>query len=196
MEQFDVVVIGAGAAGMMCAAEAGKRGRRCCCIDHAAAPARRSASPAAGAATSPTSTRQPAELPVGEPAFLQLGAGALHAARLHRPGRAARHRLAREDAGPAVLRRLGQADHRHAAGRDARRPASTCSCRPPSTGVEQPTDGFPLATGRPQRRLPQSLVVATGGMSIPKMGATGFGYEIARQFGLRGRRAPGRRWCR
>src|ERR1700756_3146113 len=37
-EQFDVVVIGAGAAGMMCAIEAGKRGRRVLVLDHAAAP--------------------------------------------------------------------------------------------------------------------------------------------------------------
>ncbi|WP_163612510.1 NAD(P)/FAD-dependent oxidoreductase, partial [Klebsiella pneumoniae] len=38
MEQFDVVVLGAGAAGMMCAIEAGKRGRSVLIIDHAAAP--------------------------------------------------------------------------------------------------------------------------------------------------------------
>jgi glycine/D-amino acid oxidase-like deaminating enzyme len=41
----------------------------------------------------------------------------------------------------------------------------------------------------------RSVVVATGGLSIPKIGATDFGYRIARQFGLPSSR-PGRRWCR
>ena len=40
-----------------------------------------------------------------------------------------------------------------------------------------------------------SLVVATGGLSIPKMGATGFGYDLARQFGLK-IVEPGPRWFR
>jgi hypothetical protein len=90
--------------------------------------ARRSSSRAAGAATSPTSA--PARgLPLGQSAFLQVGAGALHAARLHRAGRQAPHRLAREDAGPAVLRRLGAPDRGDAAGR-VRRRRCRCACRP------------------------------------------------------------------
>jgi len=49
--------------------------------------------------------------------------------------------------------------------------------------VEQ-SDGFAVLAGQEEFRAP-SLVVATGGLSIPKMGATSFGYELARQFGLR-----------
>jgi predicted Rossmann fold flavoprotein len=44
--------------------------------------------------------------------------------------------------------------------------------------------GFSLQTSRGELRC-ESLIVATGGLSIPKMGATGLGYELARQFGLR-----------
>src|SRR5205807_10621092 len=44
-------------------------------------------------------------------------------------------------------------------------------------------NGFTLHTGKSTYRA-QSLVVATGGLSIPKMGATAFGYEVARQFGI------------
>ncbi len=50
--------------------------------------------------------------------------------------------------------------------------------------IERAGEGFTLTAG--ERPLAcQSLVIATGGKSIPKMGATGFGYEIARRFGLR-----------
>ena len=45
------------------------------------------------------------------------------------------------------------------------------------------TDEFVVRAGEREFRAP-SLVVATGGLSIPKMGATGFGYDLARQFGL------------
>ena len=45
-------------------------------------------------------------------------------------------------------------------------------------------DGFEVASETATFRAP-ALVIATGGLSIPKIGATGFGYEIARQFGLR-----------
>ena len=45
------------------------------------------------------------------------------------------------------------------------------------------TDEFVVRAGEKEFRAP-TLVVATGGLSIPKMGATGFGYDLARQFGL------------
>ena len=50
--------------------------------------------------------------------------------------------------------------------------------------------GFTLATSMGQWGV-GSLVIATGGLSIPTLGATGFGYDIASQFGLRGQH-----WCR
>ena len=45
-------------------------------------------------------------------------------------------------------------------------------------------DGFLLRAGDDEFHA-KSLVIATGGLSIPKMGATGFGYDLARQFGLK-----------
>lgn len=50
--------------------------------------------------------------------------------------------------------------------------------------VEKETGGFLVACSDGEF-VAEALVVATGGLSIPKMGATGFGYELARQFGLR-----------
>jgi len=52
MEFFDVVVVGAGAAGLFCAGQAGQRGLKVLVIDHAEKVAEKSASPGAGAATS------------------------------------------------------------------------------------------------------------------------------------------------
>jgi len=51
------------------------------------------------------------------------------------------------------------------------------------TQVERVAAGFTLSTSAGEVRA-ESVVVATGGLSIPKMGATGFGYDLARQFGL------------
>jgi predicted Rossmann fold flavoprotein len=51
------------------------------------------------------------------------------------------------------------------------------------TRVERVVTGFTLTTSAGELRA-ESVVVATGGLSIPKMGATGFGYDLARQFGL------------
>ena len=51
------------------------------------------------------------------------------------------------------------------------------------TAVSRGPDGFSVATDRGEYQC-RSLVVATGGLSIPKIGATGLGYDIARQFGL------------
>jgi len=50
------------------------------------------------------------------------------------------------------------------------------------TRVQRTEEGFKVLTARGEVHT-QSLVVATGGLSIPSMGATGFGYELARQFG-------------
>ncbi len=53
----------------------------------------------------------------------------------------------------------------------------------PVDGVAREADAFAVTTPRGTARA-RSLVVATGGLSVPKIGATAFGYELARQFGL------------
>ncbi len=53
----------------------------------------------------------------------------------------------------------------------------------PVLGVERSEDGFRLSLQGAEVAC-EALVVATGGKSIPKMGATGFGYQIAAQFGI------------
>ena len=67
---------------------------------------------------------------------------------------------------------------------NARRPASTCGWRIASPAIEK-ADRFRVRHRPGRLRPPASLVLATGGLSIPKMGATGFAHDIARRFGLR-----------
>jgi predicted flavoprotein YhiN len=158
-------------------------------------PARRSASPAAAAATSPTSTPAPANFLSQNPQFCI----------------SALRRYTQRDF-IALVERYGIAYHEKTLGQlfcdgsakqiiemlltemqdNGRR---RCGCRPSRRGRRQgPAKGgaWLLPTGR---LTCKSLVVACGGKSIPKMGATGLGYEIAQQFGLPWSR-PGRRWCR
>ena len=179
---------------MMCAAH-GRAARAPRAADRSCArsSARRSASPAAGAATSPTCTRA-RELPLAEPALLPLGAGALHAAGFHRAGRAARHRVPREDARASCSATTARS-----------RSSTCCKAECDRGGVEwrMPCEVRAVARdgerfrGRHRGRAPcarASLVVATGGLSVPKIGATPFGYRLAEQFGLRDRAAaPGAR---
>ena len=148
---------------------------------------RRSASPAAAAATSPTATPAPANFVSANPRLLPLGAGALHAARLHRAGRSATGIAWHEKhKGQLFCDELERADHRDAARANATPggvhalaavhgvDAVRRSARPASSST--PTRG-PVRAAQ--------LVVATGGLSIPKIGATDFGYRLARQFGHR-----------
>ena len=78
--------------------------------------------------------------------------------------------------------------HRDAEGRVRARRRRVAACRARSTAWRASGDGFRVATSRgPCARA--SLVIATGGLTVPKIGATPFGYRIAEQFGLAGRAA-------
>ena len=126
-------LFGAGAAGMFCAALAGQRGRRVLLVDHAGEPGRKILISGGGRCNFTNIGAAARQLPLRQSPFRQVGAAPLHARRLHRPGRAPRHRLARKDARPAVLRRLGAADRRHAAGRMRRRRGRRSASATPAT---------------------------------------------------------------
>ena len=183
MDQFDVVVIGAGAAGMMCALEAGKRGRRVLILDHAAAPGEKIRISGGGRCNF-TNTRTVPEAFLSEnPRFC------ISALKRYRPADFV-----------ALVERHGIAWHEKTLGQlfcdgSAKQIIEMLTGEMARVGVElrlqtaveriaKDADGFTLALAGRSLRC-QSLVVATGGKSIPKMGATGFGYEVARQFGLR-----------
>ena len=115
-ESFDVIVLGAGAAGLMCAIEAGKRGRRVAVLEHAERIGKKILISGGGRCNFTNLHCRPENFLSANPHFCQVGAGALHSCGLHRAGREAWHRLSRENAGTAVLRSLRAGHRRHAGG--------------------------------------------------------------------------------
>ena len=178
-EHFDVIIVGAGAAGMFCAIEAGKRGRRVLVLDHAKVPGEKIRISGGGRCNFTNIHAGPANFLSRNPKF------AVSALRRYRPADfiawVERHGIAWHEktlgqlfcdgsakeiiqgllddmAAAGVVLRLGQTVER----------------------IEKTDTGFRLNGSLDCA----SLVIATGGKSIPKMGATGFGYDVARQFGL------------
>ncbi|MEH6675741.1 NAD(P)/FAD-dependent oxidoreductase [Phenylobacterium sp.] len=180
---YDVVVAGAGAAGMMCAAQAGQRGRKVLILDHAKAPGEKIRISGGGRCNFTNINTTPNNFLSENPRFC------ISALRRYRPKDFI-----------ALVDRYGIAHHEKTLGQlfcdgSARQIIDMLLAEMAKGGVElrlqtkidaiaRTETGFALTVGG-QTITCQSLVIATGGKSIPKMGATGFGYEVARQFGLR-----------
>ncbi|WP_342240528.1 NAD(P)/FAD-dependent oxidoreductase [Inquilinus sp. OTU3971] len=183
MQSFDVVVIGAGAAGMMCAAEAGRRGRSVLVLDHAAAPGEKIRISGGGRCNFTNLHTAPANFVSANPHFCI----------------SALHRYTQRDF-IALVERHGIAWHEKTLGQlfcdgpsrqiidlllaEMGRAGVTLRLSSKVESVGRDADGFVLSLGSEQVRC-RSLAVATGGRSIPKMGATGFGYDLAARFGLK-----------
>jgi predicted Rossmann fold flavoprotein len=183
LDQFDVVVIGAGAAGMMCAVEAGKRGRSVLVLDHAAKPGEKIRISGGGRCNFTNLNAAPGNFISQNPSF------AISALR----------RYTQRDF-IALVERYGIAYHEKTLGQlfcdgsskqiidlllnEMRLGNVELRLSTSVESMEKAPEGFALklSQGTVQCR---SVVVATGGKSIPKMGATGFGYDLAQQFGLK-----------
>ena len=182
MDSFDVVVIGAGAAGMMCAIEAGKRGRKVLVVDHAAAPGEKIRISGGGRCNFTNIHAGPANFISANPHFaisaLRRYTQKDFVAWVEREGIAYHEKtlgqLFCDDSAKQIIEMLTRA---------MRANCVELRLRTAVEKIEKTESGFHLA-------LPHgavtcaSVVIASGGKSIPKMGATGFGYEIAQQFGL------------
>ncbi|HEY9237154.1 MULTISPECIES: BaiN/RdsA family NAD(P)/FAD-dependent oxidoreductase [Phenylobacterium] len=182
MDFFDVVVIGAGAAGMMCAIEAGKRGRRVLVIDHAAAPGEKIRISGGGRCNFTNVNAAPANFISANPHFC-ISALRRYTARdfiawVERTG------IAYHEKTLGQLFCDGSANEIIAMLTGAMRQAGVeLRLKTSVEAVAKTDEGFRLTLGQGAVTC-ESLVVASGGKSIPKMGATGFGYDLARQFGL------------
>lgn len=181
---IDVLIVGAGAAGMMCAIEAGKRGRRVRVIDHARAPGEKIRISGGGRCNFTNLGTSGANFLSENPRF---ALSALKRFTQHdflkmveRHGIAWHEKtlgqLFCDDSAKQIIRML--TDEMKAAG-------VTLSLGLGVTSISRSGDRFEVALDDGTRVSAASLVVATGGKSIPKMGATGWGYEVARQFDLR-----------
>lgn len=181
---IDVLIVGAGAAGMMCAIEAGKRGRRVRVIDHARAPGEKIRISGGGRCNFTNLGTSGANFLGENPRF------ALSALRrftqhdfikmVDRHGIAWHEKtlgqLFCDDSAKQIIRML--TDEMKAAG-------VTLSLGVGVKTVERAGERFQVDLDDGSRVTAASLVVASGGKSIPKMGATGWGYEVARRLGLR-----------
>lgn len=180
---FDVVVLGAGAAGLMCAAVAGQRGRRVALLDHNPQPGRKILISGGGRCNFTNLHCAPDRFLSENPHFAK-SALALYEPR-HFLELVERYRISWHE------KTLGQlfCDHSARAILDmllaeCERGGVELVLHARETKVERDSGGFQVRCSQGEFRA-DTVVVATGGLSIPKMGATGFGYELARQFGLR-----------
>lgn len=180
-EGCDVLVVGAGAAGLMCAASAGQRGRRVQVIDHANKVGKKILMSGGGRCNFTNTGTGPGNFLSANPHFCKSALArytpADFLALVERHGIAWHEKelgqLFCDISSKLIVRML--VDECQAAGVQIR---THCDVQ----AIERGADGFAVQTslGRFQA---QSLVVASGGLSIPSMGASGFGYELARRFG-------------
>lgn len=179
---FDVIVIGAGAAGMMCAATAGQRGRRVLLIDHAAKLGEKIRISGGGRCNFTNLHCTPDHYLSRNPHFCRS------ALARYTPRDfitlVERYRIAYSE------KKLGQlfCDESSQQIIDMLRAecrAGDVQWRMPCVvnAVDRDSAGFTVTTERETLRC-ASLVIATGGLSVPKTGASPFGYKIAERFGL------------
>jgi predicted Rossmann fold flavoprotein len=180
---YDVIIIGAGAAGMMCAAEAGKRGRKVWLIDHATKIAEKIRISGGGRCNFTNLFTSPKKFLSENEHFCKSALSQYTQADFI--ALMQKHNIAFHE------KKLGQLFCDHSATQVI--DMLLTECRSAGVVMEMETkvfevqatdDGYIIKTNRGDQFC-QSLVVATGGLSIPKIGATKFGYEIAKQFGLK-----------
>lgn len=176
---YDVIIIGAGAAGLMCAIQAGQRGRRVLVIDHAKKIGEKIRISGGGRCNF-------TNLHTGSQAYISGNAHFCKSAL----------RQYTQDDFIAMIQRHGIAYHEKTLGQlfcdeSAQqiidmllRECADAGVRIlKDTQIRNVCDGYLIQSSAGDFRA-QSLVVATGGLSIPKIGASKFGYDIARQFGI------------
>lgn len=179
---YDAIIIGAGGAGLFCAMVAAKRGRRVLVLDHAKKPGEKIRISGGGRCNFTNLHASPANFLSDNPRFCI----------------SALKRYTQHDF-IALVERHNIAWHEKTLGQLFCDGSSQqiidmllAECAESGVRIELQTevkhvtkasDGFTIETSKGRFEVP-SLAIATGGKSIPKMGATGFAYEVARQFGL------------
>ncbi|MCR4378173.1 MAG: NAD(P)/FAD-dependent oxidoreductase [Rhodospirillales bacterium] len=180
MQEQDVIIIGAGAAGLMCAAQAQKRGRRVLVLDHAAKVGEKIRISGGGRANFTNLYASPSDYLSDNPhfcvsalkRFTQTDFIALvekHAIAYHERDHG--QLFCDGSAQQLIDMLLTEAE------------GITLQTATTVTGVSRDLQGFQVQTDKGTFSAP-ALVIATGGPSIPKIGASGFGYAIAKQFDL------------
>ena len=183
METFDVLIVGGGAAGLMCALTAGRRGRRVLVIEHANRVGKKILMSGGGRCNFTNIGTSPDNFLSANPHFCKSALARYTPSDFIAHGRAATASpTTRRNSGQLFCDDVVQADRGDAARRmrGGRRATSQTSCT-----IEASRSTTPASSSTPTSGTVDApaLVIATGGLSIPSMGASGFGYDIARQFG-------------
>jgi predicted Rossmann fold flavoprotein len=183
LAEYDAIVLGAGAAGMMCAAVAGQRGRRILLLDHAGQVGKKILISGGGRCNFTNIHTAPDRFLSANPHF-------------------AKSALARYTPADfiALVERYGIAYHEKTLGQlfcdgsakqivamlldECAKGGVDVRCGQPVGAVDHADGRFCIRFGSADFAAP-NLVIATGGPSIPKMGASGFAYDLARRFGLK-----------
>jgi predicted Rossmann fold flavoprotein len=187
MRYFDCVIIGAGAAGLMCGATAGKRGKTIAILDHSDKVGKKILMSGGGRCNFTNYNIEPGHYVSANPHFC------ISALRRYTPydflALVQKYHLKYDEKNLGQLFCVNKSEdilkillaECETAGVEI---ATHCNIK----GIEQTSGSrgtrFQLTTSHDLIAC-QSLVIATGGLSIPAIGATGFGYDTAKQFGLR-----------
>lgn len=181
--RYDAIVLGAGAAGLMCAAQAGVRGRRVLVLDRADAPGRKILISGGGRCNFTNVHTAPDRFISANPHF----------------AKSALSRFTPQDF-LALVERHGIAWHEKTLGQlfcdgsarqildmllaECAKGDVALQCGAEVSEVGRDEGGFTVRWGEDMASA-RALVIATGGPSIPKLGASGFAYDLARRFGLK-----------
>jgi hypothetical protein len=183
MTDYDAIILGAGAAGLMCAGVAGQRGRRVLLVDHADRVGKKILISGGGRCNFTNTGTTHERFVSANPHFARSALGRYTAADFVALVDA--HRIAWHE------KTLGQLFCDGSAGQIVDLLLAECARGPVTiatgraiTDVAHDGAGFRIALDGAVATAPR-LVIATGGPSIPKMGATGFAYDLARKFGLK-----------
>ncbi len=183
MPEFDVVIVGAGAAGLHCAGIAGQLGLKVLLLDHSERIAEKIRISGGGRCNFTNRDTTPANFLSANPHFCRSALARyspqdfIALMQRHRIGFHEKHKgqLFCDDSSDDVISMLlRECD---AGGVTRRQPCSVDAVRHGAGGFEIDAAGDTLRSPR--------LVIASGGLSIPKIGASDFGYRLARQFGHR-----------
>lgn len=180
---YDVIVIGAGAAGLMAAAIAGARGRKVWLIDHASKTAEKIRISGGGRCNFTNIGTKPQNFLSGNPHFCKSALAQYdqhdfialiekHGIKYHEKKLG---QLFCDDSATQIIEMLLK---------ECEDAGVRYTKETTASNITASDDGYTVATNHGTHEC-ESLIIATGGLSIPKIGATRFGYDIAKQFGLK-----------
>ncbi len=180
-QTYDVIILGAGGAGLMCAGVAVQRGLRVLVLDHADKPGKKILISGGGRCNFTNVDCVPERFLSANPHFAKSALNRYTAADflalVERNGIAWHEKTLGQLFCDGSARQIVDMLMAEADGADYR-------FGEPVQSVTKNADGFDISSGGKAYRAAR-LVIATGGPSIPKMGATGYAYDLARQFGLK-----------